>query len=82
MKKLLVLLLTIFMPLFLCACNTQQSGKITIKHESRLGSMKGVSYSTSRDGRITLDMSEGPSINYSKVNLGPKDVDFDFKSLK
>jgi len=82
MKKFLVLLLTMFVPLLLCSCAPQQSGKINIKHESRLGSLKNVSYSTSKDGRITLDMSDGPRANYSNVNLGPKDVDFDFKSLK
>ncbi|MBQ6516055.1 hypothetical protein IJI31_02635 [bacterium] len=82
MKKFLVLLLAMFLPFLLCSCNMKQNGQINIKHESKLGSLKGVSYSTARNGRITLDMSEGPSVNYTKVNLGPRDVDFDFKSLK
>ena len=82
MKKILVLLLAVVLPLLLCACSLRQGGQINIKHESRFGSSKGVSYKTAKNGRIILDMSEGPATNYSNVNLGPKDVGFDFKSLK
>ena len=83
MKKFLVLLLAGFFPLLLCSCSMNQDGKINIRHESRFGgSGSDVTCRTAKNGRIILDMSEGPAINYTNANLGPRDVNFDFKSLK
>jgi len=82
MKKFLVLLLTMVLPVLLCACNLQKDGKINIKHVSKIDGMNSVTCRTAKNGRIILDMSEGPAATYSNVNLGPRDVNFDFKSLK
>jgi len=82
MKKFLVLLLASILPLLLCACNAKQDGKINIKHVSKIDGLNGVTCRTAKNGRIILDMSESPAVTYSNANLGPRDVDFDFKSLK
>lgn len=83
MKKFLVLLLASILPVIMCSCTMKSNGKINIKHESRFGgSGSDVTCRTAKNGRIILDMSEGPAINYTNANLGPRDVNFDFKSLK
>ena len=82
MKKFLVLLLASTLPMLLCACNAKQDGKINIKHVSKVDGMRSVTSRVAKNGRIVLDMSESPAVTYSNANLGPRDVDFDFKSLK
>ena len=64
----------LILSVFLSACT--QSTDSTIKYERKLG--KYFEAGTDKFSGGTIDLSEGPKLKYN-ANLGPKDLNFDFK---
>ena len=74
MKKYCFLVLSLFiLSVLLTACAKVPNS--TIKYERKLG--KYFDSEKKSDGDF-VDLSEGPKLKYN-INLGPKDLNFDFK---
>lgn len=75
MKRIVFLLVCIILcSIFVCACSVKPQ-KPTINYQRRL---KKYIQTETPNTTQTIDLSEGPRLRYD-VNLGPQDVNFDFK---